>query len=474
MSFPIEGFIPPQDIKLEEAIIGALLIESTAISRIEDYLKAEDFYSEQNKILFKAIEELYSESKPTDMMMVTEKLMREKTLTLVGGALRISEIAGRVASTVSLEHHALVVKQKSIEREAVLNARQLIGQVQEGVDINDILFASSKRIEELQESLIGKDGGQFIQDVLKKADIELSARMELARKNIRSGIDTGLHDLNKRTNGWQKSDLIILAARPAMGKTALLLHLAKSAAKSGVPVCLFSLEMSDVSLVNRMILSIADVDAEKFKSGYISNDEYLKIQEAMRQLAKLPIYIDDNASASMGYIRAKCRLLKKQGKCGMIFVDYLQLADSDEKSGNREQEVAKMSRTAKKVAKELEVPFILLSQLSRKTEDREGKRPMLADLRESGAIEQDADMVIFIHRPEYYKIEVTDSRGNIEKNYGELIIAKFRNGATGMVKFKHNDSMTKFFDYDNVPASEPPPAFEPIQANTNFSNEMPF
>ncbi len=458
--------------ELEESVLGALLIESTAINRIEDDLKPEDFYSEQNKLIYQTILKLNAEGKPVDMLSVMNFLQKEKQIDKIGGAVKLAELTSKVASTNSLEFHASVIKQKAIERTTLIEARRAIEKVQDGEDIGDVLFSTGKKLEELQEALIGRSEGNDISDVIQKADKELSARMELARKNIRSGVDTGLYDLNKRTNGWQKSDLIILAARPAMGKTAFLLHTAKAAAKSGVPVCLFSLEMSDVSLVNRMILSIADVDSEKFKSGYVSNEEYLKIQEAMRELSKLPIYIDDNASASMGYIRAKCRLLKKQRKCGMVFVDYLQLADGDEKSGSREQEVSKMSRMAKKIAKELEVPFMLLSQLSRKSEDREGKRPMLSDLRESGAIEQDADMVIFIHRPEYYKIEVTNSRGEIEKNYGELIIAKFRNGSTGTVKFKHNESLTRFYDYDHEPAPDAP-AFEPISANKEFSN-MPF
>lgn len=477
MLSPIDGFVEPNALELEEAILGALLLESTSINRIEDTLRPSDFYSEQNRLIFDAIIRLNEESKPIDVLTVFKHLEKKGSLIQVGGATRLGELTSKIASTAHLEYHAAVVRQKAIERETILNARKTIGEIQQGFDIEDVLFESGKRIEELQEKIVGGNEGCFIEDIIKKADIDLAARMDMARRNIRSGVDTGLADLNKRTNGWQKSDLIILAARPAMGKTALLLHFAKAAAKNGVPVCLFSLEMSDVSLVNRMILSIADVDSDRFKSGYISNEEYARIQEAMRELSKLPIYIDDNPSASMGYIRAKCRILKKQGKCGMVYVDYLQLSEGDDKSGSREQEVSKMSRMAKKIARELEVPFMLLSQLNRAVEQRTDKRPIMADLRESGSIEQDADMVIFIHRPGYYGVETKDKYGNVETNYGELIIAKFRNGAVGTEKFKHNDNLTRFFDYEKSidrPIDTPvtPLEHDPIAPSKDF--DVPF
>ena len=220
-------------------------------------------------------------------------------------------------------------------------------------------------------------------------------------------------------------------------------------------MAIFSLEMSDISLANRLILSECDVDPERFKSGYMTNEEINKVETAVNELWRLPIYVDDNPCVTMDYIRSRCKILKKQGKCGIIMADYLQLAESGEREGNREREVAKMSRTAKITAKELKVPFLLLSQLNRGNEARPDKKPLLSDLRESGAIEQDADIVMFIHRPEYYKIEVKDKNGNVERNYGELIVAKNRDGATGLVKFKHNDGMTKFYDYGSCDKDMP-------------------
>ncbi|WP_062184312.1 replicative DNA helicase [Dysgonomonas macrotermitis] len=466
---PDIGFVPPQALELEEAVLGAILIEKEAFSLVEEILLPDDFYTDQHQIIFNSIRRLNKESKPIDMMTVVESLRNDNKLEEIGGPVAIAQLTERVASAAHIAFHANIIKQKSIERKAILIGREITQQIMLNSDISDVLFGFGKKIEELQEALIGRANGDHVSVPIKKALEEMHNRIKLARQGIRSGVNTGFADLNKYTNGWQPGDLIIEAARPAMGKTAVALQHAKSAALQGIPVAFFSLEMSDVSLANRLILSEANVDPEKFKSGYLSNEEIDLIEKSAGTLWKLPIYVDDNPCASMGYIRAKCRLLKKKGQLGLIVGDYLQLAENDEESGSREQEVAKMSRTAKKIAKELEVPFILLSQLNRGNESRSDKKPLLSDLRESGAIEQDADMVIFIHRPEYYGIEVTDKNGVKESNYGELIIAKHRNGATGTVKFKHNIGMTKFFDYNykhEIPVYE-------IQSE-RFSNDVPF
>jgi replicative DNA helicase len=281
-----------------------------------------------------------------------------------------------------------------------------------------------------------------ISQILNEAVAEMYFRIDKHRKGIQPGITTGLAELNLKTTGWQKSDLIILAARPAMGKTAMALHFAKRAAKNGTPVALFSLEMSDVSLANRIILSETEIDPDNFKQGKISNIEAAEIEKAIRTIYNYPIYVDSNSSVSMNYIHAKARVLHKKGKCDLLIIDYLQLAaEKGDKNRNRENEVSAMSREAKLIAKDLDIPVILLSQLNRDVDKRRNKVPVLADLRESGAIEQDADQVIFIHRPEYYS-------GNAMKGYGELIIAKYRNGNTGIVPFKYNESMTKIFDFD--------------------------
>lgn len=463
------GFLPPQALELEEAVLGATMIEKGAFSLIDELLLPDDFYSDLHKLIFQSIRKLNADSKPIDMMTVVEDLRSSNKLDEIGGPMAIAQLTERVASAAHIVFHAKIIKQKSIERKAIDVGREITKQIMLNSDISDVLFGSGRKIEELQEALIGKTNGDHVSVPIQKALDEMHSRIKLARQGVRTGINTGFSDLNKYTNGWQPGDLIIEAARPAMGKTAISLQHAKSAALQGIPVAIFSLEMSDVSLANRLILSEANVDPDKFKSGYLSNEEIDSIEKSAGMLWDLPIYVDDNPSASMGYIRAKCRLLKKKKQLGLIIGDYLQLAENDEESGSREQEVAKMSRTAKKIAKELEVPFILLSQLNRGNESRADKKPLLSDLRESGAIEQDADMVIFIHRPEYYGIEVTDKNGVKESNYGELIIAKHRNGATGTVKFKHNIGMTKFYDYNyrnNTPIYEP--------QSERFSNDVPF
>lgn len=467
-----DNFISPQAVELEEAVLGAILIEKEAYQSIEDILKPDDFYAESNKLIYQAIRTLESESRPVDMLTVTEKLKSENKLAEIGGPVYIAQLTDKVGSSAHIVFHANIIKQKAIERATITEARSIINKINDNEDISDILFTSGKNLEELQESLVGKMTGSHLSVSLKKATEEMYSRIELARKNIRSGIDTGFADLNRKTNGWQKGDLIIEAGRPGMGKTAVALWHAKAAARQGYPVAFFSLEMSDVSLANRLILSEAKVDPEHFKSGYMTNEEVDLIEKAIGLLWGLPIYVDDNPCASMGYIRAKCRVLKKQGKLGLIIGDYLQLAENDEESGSREQEVAKMSRTAKKIAKELEVPFIFLSQLNRGNEGRPDKKPLLSDLRESGAIEQDADMVIFNHRPEYYDIKVTDKNGVEESNYGELIIAKHRNGATGVVKYKHSEGMAQFFDYNTT--SYESSQFPTPKVQSSESDEMPF
>jgi len=466
------GLIPPQAIELEEVVLGALLIEKEAYRQVEEILKAEDFYNGIHEIIFNSIQELSKKSLPVDMLTVVQELQRVGKLDEIGGPIYIAQLTENVGSAAHIEYHAKIIKQKSIERQAISIAHNASKTIYDGEDIGDVLFHVGKQIESLQEALMGKMQGAHISNSIKGALEGMHSRIELARKNIRSGINTGLNELNKKTNGWQNSDLVIIAARPAMGKTAIALHFAKAAAKQGIPVAIFSLEMSDISLANRLLLSECDVDPEKFKSGYLTNEEINKIERAAGELWNLPIYVDDNPCVSMDYIRSKSRLLNKQGKCNMIIADYLQLATGDNNKGNREREVAQMSRTAKIIAKELKIPFLLLSQLNRANESRPDKKPLLSDLRESGAIEQDADMVCFIHRPAEYKITVTNKLGIEEKNYGEFIIAKFRNGPTGLVKFKHNDGMTQFFDYATESNYEYPHPDSYIQPN--YNNENPF
>lgn len=789
-SSQIDGKLPPQAKEIEQIILGACLIESDAFEKIASELSESDFYDKRNQSVFKAISGLYKERKPIDMMTVTQAMLSSGELESIGGPIYIASLTSKIGSSAHILDHAMIVKERSIQRRGLAIANDLENAIYSNEDIGDVLHKAINGSETLMEELIGKSNGEHISKALKGSMNGLYKRVEMARKNIRSGVDTGLHDLNKITNGWQPGNLVIIAARPSMGKalrmdakvltpsgwklnkdlaigdqvcsvdgaesrvtgifpqghvktymvefsdgrkieccgshlwsvisskfnakaervvstlelmdliskerysgrisiplfsgifgekkdfvihpylmgvllgdgvlskgvswckpdkfiadkiqgmvdydvivsddrflvtnkenrkvnkylselkslgllnvhsyekfipdmyidacrdqrvellnglldtdgdidkngaicynttsaklargvqtlcwslgykcslrerrsflygerkrnsfrlvivadnprecftlprkfnrvrpdrrnkpltvmsvtptnrrvecqcisvshekalyitddyivthnTAVMLHLAKSAARSNIPVAIFSLEMSDISLANRLILSECDVDPERFKSGYMTNEEINKVETAVNELWRLPIYVDDNPCVTMDYIRSRCKILKKQGKCGIIMADYLQLAESGEREGSREREVAKMSRTAKITAKELKVPFLLLSQLNRGNEARPDKKPLLSDLRESGAIEQDADIVMFIHRPEYYKIEVKDKNGNVERNYGELIVAKNRDGATGLVKFKHNDGMTKFYDYGSCDKDMP-------------------
>ena len=306
-------------------------------------------------------------------------------------------------------------------------------------------------IQKLGEIVTAGGNIQSAGSIVLEAEKEARKREKLAKEGKCTGIDTGLLQLNKLTGGWQPSKLIILAARPSMGKTAIMLHFSIRAARSGIPVCIYNLETSNTELINRMILACSNIDACRYKSGFMSHEDWNEFEKAKRELTGLPIYIDDcSSSVSMQYIRNHSRQMQKKGKCGIVFVDYLQLAEMrlEERNRTREQEVAQASRQAKIIAKELNVPFILLSQLSRDVEKRGGtRRPMLSDLRESGAIEQDADLVMFIYRAAYYGMK-EDAAGNSLAGIGELIMAKNRDGGVGEVPFSHNPSMTKIFDFD--------------------------
>jgi replicative DNA helicase len=437
------GRLLPQASELEGAIIAALLLEKRALETAKEIVTDEMFYNAANGIIYRAIATLDAENKPVDLLTVIQQLKKDGSLETVGGVSFLVTLTSKFVSSAHLEYHCKIVKQMYLCRKFIE-----IGQYDTGLafditeDIDDILYSHSKKLEALQELAIGKNEIKALCEILNEAVIQMYQRKEKAQEGIQPGITTGLADLNKITGGWQKSDLIILAARPSMGKTAMALHFAKRAAKAGTPVALFSLEMSDVSLANRLLLSETDVDPDNFKLGKLTQQDVIEIEQAAGKLYNYPLYVDSNASVTMNYIHSRCRLLKKRGKCDLVIIDYLQLAgEKGDKNRNRENEVSQMSREAKMIAKELDVSVILLSQLNRDVDKRTKKIPVLADLRESGAIEQDADMVIFIHRPEYYN-------SSVEKGYGELIISKHRNGHTGQISFKYNKSLTKIYDCD--------------------------
>lgn len=447
--FPVEiGKIPPQAVDLEEAVLGAMMLEKDSITSVIDILKPESFYKEAHQKIYRAIVDLSIAEKPVDILTVTEELKRAKVLEETGGYYYVAQLTTNVASSAHVEFHARIIAQKYIQRELI----RITSGIQhlafdDSVDVDDLLDSSENELFKLAEGNIKKESikvGSMIGEALRL--IEEASK----RENNLSGIASGYTELDRMTSGWQKSDLVIIAARPAMGKTAFVLSMTRNMAiEYQTPVALFSLEMSSMQLVNRLICSISELSSEKIRSGKLSNDEWKMLETKTVPLHTAPIFIDDTPGISIFELRAKCRRLVKQHKIGIIIIDYLQLMTGPpELRANREQEVSVISRSLKGLSKELNVPIIALSQLNRSVEMRGGeKKPQLSDLRESGAIEQDADMVIFIHRPEKMGI-LEDSEGNSNKGVAELIVAKHRNGATGEVRLRFRENIARFVDWD--------------------------
>lgn len=434
----------PSNPETEKAVIGALLVESDAISEVINILKPEMFYDSSLEKIYAAIVGLYGENVKPDMITVTKSLMKSGELDEVGGPFALSMLSGNMASAANVVEHAKYLHQLWLARTLAVAGMEITGKAADPtLDIDDTITEAIKSVEEIAEGTSYNSRISDISFVAKQCIDSYQTRKEKARYGQHIGIVTGLSKLDRTTGGWKPGQLIILAARPAMGKTAMLLHFAKSAAMNGTPVAIFSLEMGNVSLVDRLILSECEIDADRYKSGQLSEEEESWLCNAVDNIASMPISIEDTPNINIQQIKVRARNLQRKGKCGLILIDYLQLIDmrSQNKAYNREQEVSQCSRTAKVMAKELGVPVILLSQLSRKNEERSDKMPLLSDLRESGAIEQDADIVMFIHRPEYYN-------KTAEKGFGEIRIAKQRDGATGDIRFRYNENLTKITDYD--------------------------
>lgn len=466
------GKVPPQAVDLEEAVLGALMIDRECIGSVGKLLTPVVFYKEKNSLIYAAIQTLDRESNPIDILTVTNKLRETGSLETVGGPFYIAQLTNRVASSVNTEYHVRIILQAYFKREIIRAGSAAVTVAYE--DDTDV-FSSIAQLEEalsnINELVTAGGNMQHVSVHADEAEQQAIKREERRKKGLTPGIRGGIRDLDKATGGWMPNNLIILAARPGMGKTALMLHFAKYAALLGHPVCIYSLEMGGLSLANRMILSFAEIDPESFRNGSMSQHEWELFRGAKEQLSKLPIYIDDNPICSMRYIKGHSTIMKKKGLCDMIMVDYLQLADMEDdakQQRNREQDVSATTREAKIIAKTLSVPFMLLSQLNRAVETRGGaKRPMLSDLRESGAIEQDADIVFFAYRAEYYGIEI-DEDGQSTKGSGELICAKHRDGATFTAKFNYNKSLTQITDPN--PNNEVPTI--PTYVNSIIKNTM--
>ena len=444
------GRLQPQARELEEAVLGALMLEKDAYSVIGDILRPESFYDKIHEMIFSAIQDLAVQQKPIDMLTVVEQLRKRGELDYVGGPFYIAQLSSKVVSTAHLEYHARIVAQKFLARELISFTSDVASKAfDETNDVDDLMQEAEGQLFEISQRNLKKDVTQ-INPVIKEA-IQL---MQIAgqRTDGLSGLQSGFKALDKITSGWQSSDLIIIAARPAMGKTAFVLSMAKNMAVNfNIPIAVFSLEMSNIQLVNRLIVNVSQIQGEKIKTGQLAPYEWEQLDYKLKELFDAPIFIDDTPSLSVFELRTKARRLVREHNIKCIIIDYLQLMNASgmKNFGSREQEVSLISRSLKGLAKELGIPIIALSQLNRSVESRvtDGKRPQLSDLRESGAIEQDADMVCFIHRPEYYKIFV-DEKGNDLTGKAEIIIAKHRNGATGDVLLSFKSEYARFQNLD--------------------------
>ena len=457
---PVVGTVPPQAVELEEAVLGALMLERDSIIAVQEYITADTFYTEEHRIIYRAIESLSAELKPIDLYTVTERLKVRKELKKVGGASYLAQLTQKVGSAANVEFHAKIIAQKYVQRELIRSATEIQRRsYDEDQDVTDLIGFAEGEIFKVAEGHV-KRSVQNAKDILAKA----LAQIEEASKNTSAfnGVPSGFMALDRVTMGWQPSDLIIIAARPSMGKTAFVLSMARNMAiDHQAPVAFFSLEMSAVQLMMRLIVAETGLYSNDIKSGRLTPEQWRHLESATKPLGTAPLYIDDTPALSVFEFRSKARRLKIHNDIKIIVIDYLQLMTGSQEtkgSGNREQEVAFISRTLKAIAKELNVPMIALSQLSRATEQRGGsKRPQLSDLRESGAIEQDADIVAFIHRPEYYGMN-TDENGMPTAGMAEIILAKHRNGAVCDVKLRFLKDQARFADMEadeNSTAADP-------------------
>ncbi|MCE2496169.1 MAG: replicative DNA helicase [Flavobacteriales bacterium] len=445
------GRVPPQAVDLEEAVLGALLIDKNALNEVIDIISAEAFYKESHQAIFSTIKALFGESKPIDMLTVANYLKEEGKLDIAGGDYYLAQLTQRVSSSAHIEFHSRIIVQKYIQRELVRVSSEIIRDAfDETTDVLELLDKAEARLFEITEGNIKKNydsAESLIQQALQNIE-------DISRKQGLSGVPSGFTQIDKLTSGWQKSDLVILAARPGMGKTAFALSMARNMAiDHQTPVAVFSLEMSSVQLITRLISSETGLSSEKLRKGNLEDFEWQQLHAKIKNLEKAPLFIDDTPALSIFDLRAKCRRLVSQHNVGVIIIDYLQLmtTGSDQKGGNREQEISTISRSLKSIAKEISVPVIALSQLSRAVETRGGsKRPLLSDLRESGAIEQDADIVSFIYRPEYYGLtEWDDEEHTLCEGQAEFILAKHRNGALDEVRLKFIGHLAKFSDLND-------------------------
>ncbi len=464
------GKLPPQAVDLEEVVLGAMMIDKKGVDEVIDILHPDVFYKDAHRFIYEAIFVFFEESQPVDLLTVSSQLKKAGKLEVAGGDFYLIKLTQKVASSAHIEFHARIILQKFIQRSLIKISNEIIEDAyDEGTDVFDLLDNAESKLYDVTQGNL-KRSAETAQNLVIQAKKRIE---EIANKEGLSGIPSGFDKVDKLTSGWQPSDLIIVAARPGMGKTALTLSMARNiAVNSDIPVAFFSLEMSSVQLITRLISSETGLSSEKLRTGKLEKHEWEQLNVKVKTLEKAPLFIDDTPSLSIFDLRAKARRLASQHGIKMIIIDYLQLmtAGGSQKGGNREQEISTISRNLKALAKELNVPVIALSQLSRAVETRGGsKRPILSDLRESGAIEQDADIVSFIYRPEYYKIEEWDDEERTPtQGQAEFIVAKHRNGGLDNIRLKFVGNLGKF---DNLDDFDSP--FE-FQSKMNANEENPF
>jgi replicative DNA helicase len=432
---------PPQNTDAEQAILGAVLLEKGALIVVSERIAPEDFYRPSHQKIFQIMLELGEREEPVDLITITAELQDQKLLEEVGGVSYLSDLANAVPTAANVDYYAQIVEEKSLLRRLIRVATQIASTgYTASEDVTELIGDAEKKILELSTR---RSSGAFIP--IKDVLMETFERIEFlyTHKGGITGIPSGYADLDRMTSGFQKSDLIILAARPSVGKTAFALNVAQNVAiRANETVAIFSLEMSAAQLVQRMICAEANIDAHRLRTGMLEEEDWEKLTMGISALAEAPIYIDDTPGVTVTEIRSKCRRLKAEKGLGMILIDYMQLIQGRGKGDNRQQEISEISRTLKMIARELHVPVIALSQLSRAVEQRQDKHPMMSDLRESGSIEQDADIVAFLYRDDYYNPETE------KKNIIEIIIAKQRNGPTGKVELVFLKNYNKFVNLD--------------------------
>jgi replicative DNA helicase len=471
------GKLPPQAVELEEAVLGAMLIEGHAVNVVIEILSPFSFYMPQHQKIFQAMMNLFGQNKPIDILTVTEELKKMGALDDVGGVYYISTLTNKVASSANAEHHARIISQKFIQRELIrISSETIRDSYEDTTDVFELLDNCEQGLFQITEKNLNRSYDKM-DNLIKQAIKEM--REKLDPELGLTGVPSGFTQLDRLTSGWQKSDLMVIAARPGMGKTAFVLSMARNAAvEYKQPVAVFSLEMSSLQLVTRLIASETELTMDKLRRGNLEEYEWEQLYQKVKKLEEAPLYIDDTPAINIFELRAKCRRLKQQYDIKMVIIDYLQLMSGinpDGKGGgNREQEISNISRALKRIAKELNIPVIALSQLNRSVETRGGdKRPQLSDLRESGAIEQDADMVMFIYRPEYYGITSGDE-GQSLQGTAELIIAKHRNGALDSVNLRYVAKFARFEDMEEQYYGQ----FTPVSPSTEITmpsrmNDLP-